>query len=163
SFGVALRLDLLSFSSPIEHVPGSLKADAADAVRKHAAEIDRTQREQREADVRNSLGTRKTTFELRLALLHSRQTDLRTGRQGFGIRVSQRNRLALDDARDVDIQRSIDRSPHQAIELLFLGLDRVVHLEQLEFSLDELCFDVQQVGLQRHPLNDLLARLAIEL
>ena len=39
----------------------------------------------------------------------------------------------------------------------------IVHLEQLVFRLDELRFDIQQVGLQRDPLHDLLIRLAIEL
>src|SRR5215468_2254176 len=76
-FGVLLRADLLSFLPPIEDVPVDLKAHAADAVREHAAVIDRSQPKQREADVRNSLGVCEATFELRFMLLHFRQTNLR--------------------------------------------------------------------------------------
>src|SRR5262245_65261546 len=66
-FGVLFRLKFVSFSSPVKHLPGPLNADPTYVAWQHAAEIDGSQPIQRQADVRDSSGTRESTFELRPA------------------------------------------------------------------------------------------------
>jgi hypothetical protein len=163
SLGCALDFELFPFLAPVEHVPGSLNPDAAQFVWKGAAVIDRPQADERETHVRDSFGTFEPALQFGFSLLDLGQTDFWTGCERLGVGLLQRYPFSVGHARWIDFERRVDRAPHEPIELLLLRLDRVVHLEEGVLRLRQLSLDREQVGLESHPLDDLLVGLAIEL
>jgi hypothetical protein len=66
-------------------------------------------------------------------------------------------------AHGINFEIRIRTSAHQTIELLLLSRERIFQLKQCIFRLSKLRLHIERIRLQRHPLDQVAARVLVEL